>query len=349
MPPPDYSRILVVQLRHIGDVLLTTPALRALRLAFPEALIHFLVESTSRPVLNDNLRLDGVLVRDRRASLWQGIALLRQVRRNRYDLVVDYQHLLRTGLIALASGARVKLSYGHTLRRYFYTATAPAGLGYMAESKLDLLRHAGVHCASGNEAARPELEVGDAARAHVARYFAEHGLCGQGPVVSIDPMSRKATRRWDGYAELADRIAVACGARVVFLWGPGSRETVEAIVARARLPHLLAPPTDLQQLAALLERCNLHIGNDSAPRHLAVARRTPTLTVVVQTDPETWTFPDRCHRTVRATIATGPDRHDDRGDTLDQLVEHAAALIAAGRDPDPVEVPQARSHRGVRP
>lgn len=330
---PHPSRILVIQLRHIGDVLLTTPAVRALRRAYPEARIEFLVEQPSRPVLAANPDIDTILVRRPRESLWKGIQLLLDVRRRRYDLVVDYQHKVRTGLIALCSGAALRLSYRDTVRRHFYSPLGSRQTlrGYMGQTKLELLRNAGIECDTGVEAARPEMAVGEAARSYVAQQLEHMGLARQHPLVAIDPMSRKPSRRWNGFTELADRLVEDCGARVLFLWGPGAREKVQAIATRGRHPHLMAPPTDLEQLAALLERCHLHIGNDSGPRHLAVARRTPTLTVVVQTDPATWTFPDRRHRTVVASLGGGPEAQAARRQTLDQLASDALELIAAGR------------------
>lgn len=344
MSRPAYARILVIQLRHVGDVLLTTPALHALRRAFPAAVIDFLVEPASRPVLARNADVDHVLVRGRGDSLWRGIRLLWRVRRNRYDLVVDYQHLVRTGLIAWCSGAALRLSYAHSLRRHLYTRTAAQPrAGYIARAKLALLRDAGVACPAALDAQRPRMEVGAEARREVAHWLATQGPCDGRPLVSIDPMSRKGSRRWDGYAELADRLATDCGACVVFLWGPGARDRVEALMAACRVPHLIAPATDLEQLAALIECCDLHVGNDSAPRHLAVARRTPSLTVVVQTEPETWTFPDRHHRTVCAAI--GRDGSDAAAAAhraaLEQLVRDARELIAGGRGQPGAEAPAA--------
>ena len=104
-------------------------------------------------------------------------------------------------------------------------------------------------------------------------------------------------------------------------------------MAECHVKHVLAPPTDLEQLAALLQCSDLHIGNDSGPRHIAVACRTPTLTVFLESDPSTWTFPDAQHRVVMPAIAAGekPNADDTRCKMLEQLMTQARELIGSAR------------------
>jgi ADP-heptose:LPS heptosyltransferase len=89
---------------------------------------------------------------------------------------------------------------------------------------------------------------------------------------------------------------------VIFIWGPGERQTVEALVSRGKHGRLLACRTDLMQLAALIARSHLHIGNCSAPRHLAAAVGTPSLTIMGPTDPKNWTYPSPIHRVIQGKV-----------------------------------------------
>lgn len=311
---PTPRRILVIQLRHLGDVLLTTPALRALRRSYPGAQIHFLVDRGSRAVLLGNPHIDAIIERPSRATLREGIRLLLAVRRARYDLVIDFQHKLRSALVAFASGAPRSVSWGHTARRYFYRPPVerPDVQGYMAAIKIDLLREAGVIDATSLESARPFLAIGNHTHEWAAAAWDTLQLPDGKVVVAINPGARRADRRWPGFPALARRIAASTGASVLVLWGPGERELAEQIVAACEGGAVLAPATSIEQLGALLARCALLIGNDTSARHIAVAVGTPTLTISIDTTPSSWTYPGDGHRCVKASGDLSADQLFER-------------------------------------
>jgi heptosyltransferase-3 len=300
---PAPRRILVIQLRHLGDVLLTTPALRALRRAYPSAQIDFLVDRGSRAVLLGNPDLDAIIERPSRATLREGVQVVLAVRRTRYDLVIDFQHKLRSAVVALGSGAPRSVSWGHTARRIFYRPAVrrPDAQGYMATIKIDLLREAGVIDAATQESPRPFLAISGQAREWAAAAWDALALPGGRVVVAINPGARRADRRWTGFSALARRIASLTGAPVLVLWGPDERELAENVVAASEASAVLAPATSIEQLGALLAHCAVLIGNDTSARHVAVAVGTPTLTVSISTTPSTWTFPGPDHRCVEAS------------------------------------------------
>jgi heptosyltransferase-3 len=300
---PMPRRILVIQLRYLGDVLLTTPALRALRRAYPSAQIDFLVDRGSRAVLIGNPDLDTIIERPSRATLREGMQLVLSVRRTRYDLVIDFQHKMRSALVALGSGAPRSVSWGHTARRMVYRPAVrrPAPQGYMASTKLDLLRAAGVIDAHTLESPRPFLAISAQAQDWAMAAWNSLGLPGDKAVVALNPGARRADRRWTGFGALARRIASARGVPLLVLWGPGERELAEQVVAAGAGNAVLAPATSIEQLGALLARCALLIGNDTSARHIAVAVATPTLTISIDTTPATWTFPGPGHRCLKAS------------------------------------------------
>ncbi len=306
---PAPRRILVIQLRYLGDVLLTTPALRALRRTYPSAQIDFLVDRGSRAVLLGNPDLDAIIERPSRATLREGVQLVLAVRRSRYDLVIDFQHKMRSALVALGSGAPRSVSWGHTARRLFYRPPVrrPDPQGYMATTKIDLLREAGVIAAAMQESPRPNLAISGPAHEWATAAWDSLGLPGGRVVVAINPGARRADRRWAGFAALARRIASSTGAPVLVLWGPGERELAEQVVAACEGSGVLAPATSIEQLGALLAHCALLIGNDTSARHIAVAVGTPTLTISIDTTPSTWTFPGPGHRCVKASGDTSSE------------------------------------------
>jgi len=306
-PPP--RRILVIQLRHLGDVLLTTPAVRALRRAYPEARIDFLVDRGARAALLGNPDIHRIIERPSRASLREGAQVVLEARRARYDLVIDFQHKLRSAVVALCSGAARSVSWGHTARRLLYRPPVRRAhpKGYMGATKIALLREAGLVDVDDRDTPRPILAISDEAHAWAAAAWTALGLDGGQVVVAINPGSRRADRRWAGFPALAGRIVAATSARVLVTWGPGERELAQGVVAGCDGGAVLAPATSIEQLGALLARCALLAGNDSAARHIAVAVDTPTVTISIGTTPETWTYPGPGHRCIESADATAGD------------------------------------------
>ncbi|MBI4345740.1 MAG: glycosyltransferase family 9 protein, partial [Elusimicrobia bacterium] len=115
-----------------------------------------------------------------------------------------------------------------------------------------------------------------------------------GPIIGLVPASRKGTREWpaERYAELARRLAASAGARCVVFWGPGEEETARAVAAAAPGAAKASPKTaDLKCLGALLSACRLVVTNCNGPKHIAVARGVPTVTVHGSSDPVCWNPP----------------------------------------------------------
>jgi ADP-heptose:LPS heptosyltransferase len=198
----------------------------------------------------------------------------------------------------------------------------------MGATKIALLREAGLVGVDVRDSPRPILAVSDAAHAWAAATWTDLGL-DDGQVVAINPGSRRADRRWAGFPALARRIVAATGAKVLVSWGPGERELAQAVVAGCDGGAVLAPATSIEQLGALLARCALLVGNDSAARHIAVAVDTPTLTISIGTTPETWTYPGPGHRCIESPDAAAGD------DALARVCGVAEELLreSASRDP----------------
>jgi lipopolysaccharide heptosyltransferase II len=298
------KRILVIQLRQIGDVLLSTPAVRALRKRYPKAHLAYLVEERPGLVLQGNPYLDEIIIRPRHGGRWEPIQTIRRVRQGRFDLVVDFLASPRTAPIAYLSKAKVTISFANRRRRFLYThPVMPEGV-YAAAQKLSLLRVLGIAEASLDL----DMPVPGPARKMIEDFFQAQGLKNGRPVVAIEPFHKRPVREWPGshFARLADLIARELKAHVVFSWGPGKEAAVKEILAQAQEPHVLAPGTDLHQLAALYGAADLYVGNDCGPRHIAGSQGRPTFAILGPTD-EAWTPPhDPRHQTVAKAIACRP-------------------------------------------
>lgn len=303
-------RILVCQLRQLGDVILVTPALELLRTRFPNAELHLLTEKKCVPLLDNNPHLNHIwgLDKQRLNSLPREVAWYWHVARQNFDLVVDFQQLPRCRWVVGFSGAQVRLSYTPPwYTRLLYTHYADPVSGYAAQTKASVLAPLGIHW--NGEA--PRMYLAEDERAQAATRLAALGLTADQVLITLDPTHRRETRRWpvEQYARLIDLLAAADNrVRVLPLWGPGEEAEIRAMRELCSTPSCVLMPPDmlsLREMAACIAQARLHVGNCSAPRHMAVAVGTPSCVIHGSTSDE-WAYPSPQHVTVRANLPCQP-------------------------------------------
>lgn len=265
------QRILLIQLHHLGDVLLTTPAIRAARRTFPTARIDFLTNALGAAALDGNPHLDSVLVRP---SLWR-------VNRTGYDAVVDMHSVPRTARIVAASRAPVRIGLrGRGPRNLAYTRLLPRQKDavYMGLQKLRLLAPLGVPVSGADLSL--EIAVTPDDRAFAENLFRAHNL-EDAPVVAVSPVARHEFKQWGSanWAAVADAL-MSRGLRILITSGPGEAAQAQAVATAMENEAVWNyGTTTVRQLAAIYERCALWLGNDGGPKHIATAARTPTVAV----------------------------------------------------------------------
>ncbi len=276
-------RILVVKLRALGDVLLSTVVLPNLRNAFPDARIDFLTESPAHQLLEGRPELDGVISIHRHGG---GILrTFRQVHRAHYHLVFDLFCNPRSAQITWATRADVRVGYPFRGRAWAYNvhATSRSSAVHNVEFNLDALRAIGIPITS----TVLSMPVDPEAAAAIDAWLASSLPAGTGPLVAVNPSGTWDAKRWglEQFAALGDLLAERHHARCILLWGPGEEADVAAIRGMMRHPAIIAPPTTLRQLAALTARCDAVISNDAGPMHVAAATGRPTLGIFGPTNP----------------------------------------------------------------
>ncbi len=300
-PRTDLQRILAIQLRQVGDVLMCTPTLRALRRAFPEARIDFLVEPGPAKVLAGNPDITEVILRNPNRGWIETPWIISLLRGRRYDVAMDFMANPRSTMISLLSGARLTISFAGGRRSFFYSrAVEPEG-AYSAAHKLSLLKPLGIN---GGKL-RPIFVVSETAHAFISGWLDEKGL-EPGRFIAIDSTTRRVTRRWTRFGEFADLLKKEHGASCVFLWGPGEEQYVDESLAACSEKHFKAPPTTIDNMAALIESAAALVGTESAPRHIAAALRVPSLTVIGSTRAENWTLPEPIHKIISLDLPCQP-------------------------------------------
>ncbi len=285
LPLRDYSasRIALIKPSALGDIIQTLPVLTALRRRYPQAHIAWLVNRSYEPLLRGHPDLDEVLPFDRGATrygLWRAARsyarFFRDIRARRFDLVIDLQGLLRSGLFTAASGAprRVGLGSAREGARWFYSDVVPVA-GFRAIHAVD--RYWLVAQALG--AGGPiefRLPIGEP-----ERLWAEEAVrdCPR-PWLAFGVGSRWLTKRWppEHFAALARRAQAHFGGTVLFVGGGDEAELARSTGERLAGPwRNLCGRTALPQLAALLALADVMVANDTGPLHLAAALGRPVV------------------------------------------------------------------------
>lgn len=277
------KRILCIKLRGIGDVVLSTNVIRNLRKDFPKAEIDFLTEPPSKSVLEFNPDLNEILFFKKNEKFGSLKVIIDVMKRN-YDLVVDLYSNPRSAVITYLSFANYRAGFPYKGRGYAYNLKGPLDRVkyHSAELHLELLKEIGLS-SDLNElfiAPNPEDEK------FAAEYF-EKEINALQPVIGISPSGGWPSKKCDPvkFAEIADRLAEEYKTDFLIVWGPGDQKEAEEIKRLMKSRSILAPPTSIGQMMALMKKCDLIIANDSGPMHIAAALGTPVLSIHGPTNP----------------------------------------------------------------
>jgi predicted lipopolysaccharide heptosyltransferase III len=340
------SRILVIRFHLIGDVLLVTPLLEALRRRFPDSHIAMLTDSPASEVIKGHPAVNELIVYSSKAGksrltltdLAEGLRALRLIRRRRFDLVINLHPGWRGAIASWFSGAACRVGYDrHRKTNSYYTVLVPyrPGNRYRVDYLMDTLRAIGLDA----EAGPPSMHISDEDREFVRPYVED----GDGPIVAVHPGRPQTRKNWmtDRFAAVADALASKYGARVIFVGAPAESERVDQIMGAMQQPSLsLAGKLSLKQLGALLERSDLFIGIDSAPLHIASAVGTPTVALFGFSDPVEWNPPGARHIVIHKPLPDHPcnpphccevdDSPCMRNILVEDVLEAAESLLAPG-------------------
>ena len=318
----EIRRILLVRLSALGDVVNTLPAVGAVREAFPGARLGFIVEDRCRDVVVGHPALDRVYVYPRKR--WQSdffrfwrwgrlvsevAAFFREIRSERYDVVLDFQGNLKGALHAWLSGApeRIGFARGHCneLNWLFSTLRVRPPTEYRVEKFLSLLAPLGI------TAARPRyvLPRSEESRARAQRSIHDLGWEG-GDYIVLHPGTSEfgKIKRWpiDRFGALARRLS-AEGHRVLVVWGPGERGMADAIAREGGPAVRVAMETrSILDLAELIAGARIFVGADSGPLHIASAVGVRSVALFGPKDPAIYGPYNPLGRVVYKPDGTGP-------------------------------------------
>ncbi len=276
------NKILLIKPRGIGDIVLSTIVLKNLKAHFPAAEIHYLVEDFAEDAVRYHPLVDKVLTMGKSEFV---LNVIKRIRKEKYDLLFDLYSNPRTAQITFFSGAKIRTGYSYKGRKYAYNvfATAERGKVHSAEHNLELLNALNIPVITKEI----NYYCSEKAIAKAKDYF--HKLKNEGELVTgIIPSGGWESKRCEAekWIEIIQEFRSKFKSKFLILWGPGDENDTKYI--NNKLPDIttVAPPTSVDELAALIGLCDMVIANDSGPMHIAAALKVPTLGLFGPTDPK---------------------------------------------------------------
>jgi lipopolysaccharide heptosyltransferase II len=276
------TKILCVKPRGIGDIVLSTIVLENLKAYFPNAKINYLTEEFAKLSVTNNPLVDRVLTFNKKEFI---LSVIQRIRKEKFELIFDFWSNPKSAQITFFSGAKYRIGFGYRGRRYAYNVIAETGRGegHSAEHNLELLNVLSIPILSKNI----QFHLSDSEKKKANYYFDEIFKKNE-KVIGIIPSGGWVSKRCDAakWIEFCQKIHSKYKNRYLILWGPGDEKDATQIYYALKDISILAPQTDVAEMAGLISKCTLVIANDSGPMHIAAALKIPTLGIFGPTDPK---------------------------------------------------------------
>ncbi len=295
VPIKNISKILIIRLSAIGDVIRVIPAMEAIRIAYPNVQIDWVVEKKACDVIIGHPALNQCIIFERRdnilSSIKKFLTLCREIKHNRYDLVIDFHGIFKSGMISFYSKAPYRFSFAppraqefsHIFAHYHVTIPQDKILSRVEEN---------FFLANAVGAEKIEDWIGMLIPMEIEEEIQNllQKLCETNKkLIVIHPPVERPEKQWplEYYAKLADLLIADGRFEVLFTWGPGQLEIIKDITKQMQYPVLVAPqlPT-LKHLASLITHSSVFISGDTGPMHLAWLLHRPAICIFGGTNPQ---------------------------------------------------------------
>ncbi|MCX7661790.1 MAG: hypothetical protein N2Z79_03800, partial [Candidatus Omnitrophica bacterium] len=260
---PQYKRILISRTDKIGDVILSTPVIKAIREGYPHSYLAMMVSPSAREILEENPYLDKIIILDKKKThrgLLGSIRLVLELKREHFDLALILHPHRRVHLLTFLTRIKRRIGFNYKWG-FFLTDKLPhlkhEGQKHELEYNLDLVRYLGIE----PKDKKLYLPIREDAERWVREFFSREKITPQDKLLAINPSSSCPSRRWpvERYAELADKLIEKYGFKVLIISGKDDINIADRLQSLMRYPVInLAGKTSLSQLTSLLKRCKLY-------------------------------------------------------------------------------------------
>ncbi|WP_378954846.1 lipopolysaccharide heptosyltransferase II [Pelosinus sp. sgz500959] len=293
------TRFLIIRLSSIGDVLHSTPVAQALKIAFPDCHITWLVGQVPSSLLTSNPYIDELYIWPRERwethmrrgqfksawKLWQ--KLQTDLESKHFDVVLDIHGLFLSGMIAAASKAPRRIGMDHTreLNWLFMNEIAPSSPQevHVIQRYLSVLKPLGIH----SKEYAMTLQLPEEAITFATDFLRDHGISKQDTIIAFNPGTTWPSKNWPTEYYAAVINSFKNNEPILLCGGPGEQKLGESIIQQLNRPIINAiNQTSLLQLAALISQCSVLVTGDTGPLHMGIGLGIPTVSLFGPTDPQ---------------------------------------------------------------
>ncbi|MFA5089915.1 MAG: lipopolysaccharide heptosyltransferase II [Candidatus Omnitrophota bacterium] len=285
-----FKRILIVRTDRIGDVLLSTPVIKALRQAYPQAFIAMMVSPYTKDIIEGNPWLDEVIIYDKegRHKGWlQSLGFAFRLKEKGFDAAIVLHPTNRVHLLAFFAAIPRRIGYGRKLGFLLTDRIRhikQQGDKHELEYNLDLIRYLGIE----PKDKKTFMPIQNKSEAWVKEIFLARGIKAEDRILVIHPGASCPSKRWppDNFSRAADNLIEKYGFKAVIIAGPKDAKIADAVAKNMRHSALnLSGGASVSQLASVLKRASLFISNDSGPVHIASSLDIPVISIFGRNQP----------------------------------------------------------------
>ena len=287
----NYQNILIVRTDRIGDVVLTTPSIEALRLAYPKARLSIMVTPQTHELVEDNPCLDEVIIYDQK-NLHRGFfgfwRFVLNLRKRKFDLSIIFHTKKRTNLICFLAGIPNRIGYKNNKFGFLLTQgiadTRPQGLKHEAQYCLDVLKPLGIV----SQDLSLDVSIHPNGQEWLDRFITEYKINPSDKLIAIHASASDPSRCWPSkrFIELMNLIRTHYDCKILLIGQDNAQSTASEILSGYKYPVLnIVGKTRLFEFISLLTRVNILISNDSGPVHLAAGLKTPVISIFARNQP----------------------------------------------------------------
>jgi heptosyltransferase-2 len=284
-----YKKILVARLDRLGDVVLSTPALKALRDAYPDSRISLMVRPYVKDIVKGNPYINEVILYDKSGPLGglkRTLDVIRKLRSDRFDLAVILHPTVRTHWVTFLAGIPKRLGFDRKMG-VLLTDRVPdkkhLGLKHEIDYTLGLLKFIDVN----SRDRKMHIPLDRESQEKISGIFAASGISDTDKVITINPAASCPSKRWpcERFAQVADRLARDHGTKIVVIAGPEDEAIGHRTASLIKSGCIdMSGGTSVADVASVLKRSSLFISNDSGPVHIACAVGTPVIAIFGRSD-----------------------------------------------------------------
>jgi len=286
----NIKKILIIRLRFIGDIVLTTPLIESIKKAYPTARLYYLAEAPYIEILKENPYLDKLLI-CKKGNIFNSLSTILNVRKEKFDIVIDLFGNPRSALITYLSGAKIRLGWNLRGRRYAYNTIIKSHI--LKKNALDVYQNVLDTIGIKGATQKTKVYLSKEEKKYAFNFLKTKGINFNKKIIGIHPGASWPAKMWqkEKFVSLGEKILKLKGQVIVF-GGPKDKEVIEYVYNSMKIKPILVSDFSLREFSSILSMCDLFITNDNGPMHIAIALNVPTIAIFGPSEPDIW-FPYR--------------------------------------------------------